>query len=426
MASASQAGTAPVTAPTAAESPLAAVQAGFDWVAAQKSFLKENYGITPRFSYEAAILGNPVGGLSGTAAYSQMFTFGFDLDMEKLAGVPGGQIVVTARQGGGRSLLPYVGNLFDPSQSNVRHGIYLTQFFWQQTLADEMIVIQAGRLNTSAFAKLPVFGMQVNGGVDGNPSSLGMNGAFTSSSKTTWGGRVTVTPDEDYYVAGGIYQASRQNGKQHGLDFSIRGQDRLYTMLEAGWTPVLGDGDSSDDAALAGGASAKAKDGLPGRYVVGSYYSNLSRERFDGTGSITDTYGFYLLAQQMVWRSSTNADNSVILWGGLTYSPQTAVAKMPLMGFSGFVWQGLVPGRNQDKLLGAVLVGSLSSDYADSVAAGPRGRPGNSEVVLDFSYIISLVGTAFVQPNIQYIMNPGGYSSTQDALVVGMQFGVSF
>lgn len=401
---------------------MAEPQAAYDWVVEQKDYLAENYGVTPKLNYEATVLGNPVGGISRTAGYSHLLQFGVNLDMEKIAGVQGGTIVITARHGAGRSLLPYIGNTFDISETDIRHGFFMTEMFWQQAFAEEVVVLQIGRLNSAKFAHLPQFGLQVNGGVDGNPQSLGMNGGFTGGSDTTWGGNITVTPEESYYVSGGLYQATHSLNKDRGFDFSIRHSDKLYAITEAGWTPVFGKIEANE------ATGDKGFDGLPGLYKVGAYYTNMSYDRFDGNGSVSDVYGFYAIGQQMVWRSRENASNNITVWGGLTWSPQKEVARMPLMGFTGATWQGLIPGRDNDKLLGAVLIGSFSSDYADAQAAAnpAMGRPGNSEVVLDFSYIISLFGTAFIQPNIQYIMNPSGYSSIDDALVVGMQFGISF
>lgn len=389
--------------------------APFDWVSSQFEKLDEDYGLKPKLSYEATVLGNPSGGISRTMAYSHLLDFGMTFDLDKIAGLKGSSFVISARHGAGRDMRPYIGNLFNVSEADVPYGVNLTGLYWQQSFAEDAVLLQVGRLNSSAFAKLPAFGLQVSGGVDGNPASLGMNSNFTSSSRQTWGSRMFVKPEESYYFSGGLYQASNSIGKVSSTDFSIRRGDRLLFIAETGWTPVFGEQDTADKAT-----------GLNGHYTVGAYYSNLSRERFDLGGSVNDIYGFYLMGQQTIWRSEKNPDNNVALWGGLTYAPQTEVAKMPLMGFAGFVWQGLVPGRNQDKLLGAVLVGSLSSDYADSVAGGTYGRPGNTEVVLDFSYIIRLSRQVFIQPDIQYVMNPGGYDTIADALVIGMQFGISF
>lgn len=391
--------------------------APFDWVSSQFEKLDEDYGLKPKLAYEATALGNPSGGISRTTGYSHLLDFGMTFDLDKIAGLKGSSFVITARHGAGRNMAPYIGNLFNVSEADVPHGVNLTGLYWQQSFAEDAVLLQVGRLNSSAFAKLPAFGLQVSGGVDGNPASLGMNSNFTSGSRQTWGGRMLVKPEESYYFSGGLYQASNSIGKVSSTDFSIRRGDRLLFIAETGWTPVFGEQDAS---------AATQATGLNGHYTVGAYYSNLSRERFDLGGRVNDIYGFYLMGQQTIWRNEKNPDNNLALWGGLTYTPQTEVAKMPLMGFAGFVWQGLVPGRNQDKLLGAVLVGSLSSDYADSVAGGTYGRPGNTEVVLDFSYVIRLSRQVFIQPDIQYVMNPGGYSTVADALVIGMQFGISF
>jgi porin len=48
------------------------------------------------------------------------------------------------------------------------------------------------------------------------------------------------------------------------------------------------------------------------------------------------------------------------------------------------------------------------------------------EWVLEFGYIIQLPGNAFLQPNVQWILQPGGSGDIPNALVLGAQMGISF
>lgn len=396
-----------------------AVSAPFNWVNAIFNQTTEDYGITPSFSYEAVFLGNITGGQSRAVAYAHSIEFGLSFDLNKIADIPGASIVLSGANGAGRNLSgpQYINNTFGVAETFIGQGTYLYQFYWQQSFAEDRIVFQVGRLNGSSFASLPAFGLQVSGGINGNPASLSLNTSFEGMPNGVWGGQVTVSPDEEYYVSAGLFQATPYAGNQHGTDFSFRSSDRLLLLGEVGWTPTFGHTDAKD----------KATKGYSGTYLAGFYYSNLPRARFDGNGDINHTAGLYLMGQQTVWRNASNPSEMIDVWAGMTYSPQGKVAQMEFMGFSGITWQGLIPGRDQDQLLATVLIGTFSSEYGDSVvAANPQdGRP-TYETALELSYIYKLNSYAFIQPDIQYIIRPNGMKSTQDALVLGIQFGVNF
>jgi len=75
------------------------------------------------------------------------------------------------------------------------------------------------------------------------------------------------------------------------------------------------------------------------------------------------------------------------LWGGLTFSPQQNISLLPLMGFTGTIWQGVIQRRDRDQLLLTCLVSSFSRDYADAVVAEGARRP-SAEHVLEVGYPI--------------------------------------
>ena len=57
----------------------------------------------------------------------------------------------------------------------------------------------------------------------------------------------------------------------------------------------------------------------------------------------------------------------------------------------------------------------------------PTIYPQTRESVIEASYRFRFVkNSLFVQPNIQYVINPGGTGKYHNALVLGCQIGVSF
>ena len=111
------------------------------------------------------------------------------------------------------------------------------------------------------------------------------------------------------------------------------------------------------------------------------------------------------------------------LWasGLITYlgSMITYVA-VPFQINAGLVYTGPIPGRDEDVLM----AGLASGQIGDVDTGGPTGN--GWEVVLEVGYRIQLPGTAFFQPNLQWILQPGGGGGIPNALVLGAQMGVSF
>jgi porin len=49
-----------------------------------------------------------------------------------------------------------------------------------------------------------------------------------------------------------------------------------------------------------------------------------------------------------------------------------------------------------------------------------------AETAIEWSYEMPLAGWLTLQPNLQYIVNPGGDSSIDDAVVAGLRFAVGY
>jgi porin len=80
--------------------------------------------------------------------------------------------------------------------------------------------------------------------------------------------------------------------------------------------------------------------------------------------------------------------------------------------------RGLIPGRSNDVAGFAVSYGSFSSDSASPAPRSPgRWPPRSTELVSEWSYSIQVARWLAVQPDVQYIVKPGGSSAIPNALV---------
>jgi porin len=94
---------------------------------------------------------------------------------------------------------------------------------------------------------------------------------------------------------------------------------------------------------------------------------------------------------------------------------------MPWSGFLGTAWQGPLPARPADHLYVLAQIGNFSEPYASSVGQSPAGA---FESVLNVGYIFKITKELSVQPDVQYIIRPGGFGQSGNALVLGLQIAV--
>ncbi|MGB2693340.1 MAG: carbohydrate porin, partial [Thermodesulfobacteriota bacterium] len=74
----------------------------------------------------------------------------------------------------------------------------------------------------------------------------------------------------------------------------------------------------------------------------------------------------------------------------------------------------LLPNRNDDNAAFGFAYGSLSDELENK----------NYELMLEITYIIQATPWLEIQPDIQWVINPGGSSDIPNAFVLGVQLAV--
>ena len=403
-----------------------------------RNFLDDS-GVELSASYTNNIAGNPVGGMSQSFAYADNFSFGMQLDFEKLIKWQGLTLTVSALDRNGSNLSARnIGNQFTVQQVYGTETVVFYALVLEQRLLEDKLGIKLGRFSTGDdFASSPLYWLYMNNGIDGNPQALPVNTAFTSYPASVWGARLRVDPSPEWFAMGGIYQATSLNlYRDHGLDWSMNNSDGVLMIGQVGWTPEFFKKPAaapkpSDGKSLAEGKTVRpvspddGMQGLPGHYWFGAYYSPWQFAQFGSTETASNSYGFYWHADQMVWQEDPGSDQGLTLWSAFVLSPQQNISKLPFQVNSGIVYKGLVPARDHDTTMLGFVYGNFSDDYAGTVAATGAGTP-SYEIALEAGYRIQVTKFAYIQPNVQWIINPGGTGNIPNALVLGAQMNVTF
>ena len=365
-----------------------------------------DWGIKPSISYGTDLMANVAGGQRRGQAYAGQLAVDVRADLGKLAALKGLTFDVGADWGSGTDLSRDIGNTFTVAQYFEGQEVRLSNMYLRQSLFDGRVDLKAGRFSTGAdFLTSPIDTSFVNEAL--NPILLAVQQnvpGVTAYPNVTWGGRVRMQPTAALSLSAGAFYSDPTLNQltANGTEFGISSSAGYFVVGEAGY--------------LVNGESGAA--GLPGRYRMGAYYDSNQYAFLDNPGrQQTGNYGVYVMGEQMVFREGgPGSATGLTLFGAVIYAPQSSINPMPWFASAGASYQGLVPGRDRDLAAFALYYGGFSRDL-----------PGQSyELVLEWTYAIAVGRRLTVQPDLQYVINPGGVSSVGNAVVLGVQLAIEF
>ncbi|HVI88956.1 MAG TPA: carbohydrate porin [Dongiaceae bacterium] len=342
------------------------------------------------------------------SAFASQFNLTNEIDFGKLAGLTGFLIHSEFWWQAGNSLSDRdIGNLFEVSHAYEPNGAYLGQLYAQQTLLNGGLQLQLGRLSAnSTFAALPVFNDYVSAAINSDPANIPLNtSAFTSAPSVEWGAVVSYAPVDQIELAAGIYDtdpsSAAPKASANGTHFSLQPNEGVLTVGQVSYKLNQAKGDA----------------GLPGTYSFGGFYAGNHYTDLNNGHQKAGNYGFYAMAQQMVYRDG-GADSSTGLtpWAAVAWQPQENINLMPFFLAAGATYQGLIASRADDTTALMVAYGKVSDTQ--------QGTTG--EVTLEVNYTVAATPWLAITPDFQYIINPSGRTSANDAAVFGAQLAFTF
>lgn len=426
-----------VTYPALNSQPFGTEHLGADWGGVRPWL--EDHGIYAGLNYYPEIAAIVAGGQRQGIDYTSQLGLSVDLDGQKLLGWSGFALHSVIVQRNGRSAsadfladdLDAVQQIFGGGGSVAAHLVYL---YGEQQLYNGRVDLAGGRLPVGTFfASSPIYCYFVNVIFCGNPHPLPVYPGEPDWPAATWGGQARVYVLPSVYVMGGVFQVNPNFGGPSGWDLFIHGTTGVSVPLEAGWIPSFGpnhllghykvgfDNDSSSYPSLFVSTNGLpiALSGLPGRPDHGRRM-------------------YYALWDQMLVRTGKGDTDGLIAFGGFVHA-DADISPLENQVFGGLLSTASFIGRPQDSLGIAVswfqVSGALTATQqleevlGQPLTGGGLGTPvgvQSHEVELEAMYIAKLYRAVYAEPDIQYIINPGGTSRTHNALSLGLQLSVTF
>jgi porin len=414
-----------------------------DW-GGRRSYL-EGRGVTFAFSYTNDFLANVSGGIKTGAVGLGIFQPQVDLDLQKLFGWEGDHVHIHGLVTHGPFFsAPYLGNILAVSNLEAGSVARLYAAWYEHNAPNDRWSVRAGlMLADSQFLQSQTASNFINNGISW-PTFLAANLPASGPAYPLGapGIRVRVKPRDDVQFQAAVFSGDPSGGNGSNLPaplptgtvFSFSGC--AFLIAEASYLPNQG----------------KDPKGLPGAYRLGAWYhtsSHFADQRFDDTGlslaspqstgiplEHTGDGGVYGVIDQVLYRVPGADDQGLsgFFRAGGVPNDRNLIS---FYADAGLVYKGLVPRRPDDKIGIATAFARIGDNArgldTDIGLFGDFFYPvRTNETVIEMMYQAQLKPWWTLQPDLQYIIQPGGGvlnpdgSLRQNALVIGLRSVLNF
>jgi porin len=370
-----------------------------DWFGSRSRL--EDHGITFNIDLTSDWGKNFVGGLNTAGSdFGQLFDFSLTLDTQRLLNWPGGTVYFDFQNINGEFGSTDVGDIQNVDSFHSDPRTQLAELWYEQFFLDYKLYVRVGKID--AGEQFNITSDAINF-INDSMSQTANIAAFPAYPDPACGGEIFVQPNDHFYAGAGIFDGALQHGIETGNQgpatlFGAPGD--LFYIGEAGFKWNL----HAD---------------LPGTIGIGAWRATGKFDRFNG-GADRGTDGIYLVADQMLYRMHPHTNDPQGLGSFLRYGwadPHVSAIEHHIAG--GVAWTGLFPKRDADVLgLGATCA-LLSRDRG-------TGFDERAEVAVESFYKIQITPFFSVEPDVQYIINPGGIAARGNALFAMLRMSVEF
>lgn len=363
-----------------------------------------------KLNYVGELFGDLSGGLKPGVIYEGYLKFGLGVNFEKLLGWKDTVFYVNVLYPHGESLTQnYVGDLNVVSNIDAYDSARIFKLWMQKIFADDRFSLRMGIMA----ADKEFFGSEgaavlINSGFGTFPV-VSQDIVAPVYPVSAPGVRVQWKPSNTLSFRAAVFSGDVgvPTVNQHNTRFHLRARDGASFFAEAAYKlNAMGEGP-------------------PGTYKLGGFFNSRSFDDLLGGEKHHGNYGVYAIVDQRMWSEGTDeegATQGLAAFGRFAAAPEDR----NLITFdseAGLTYTGLVPRRNSDVLGVGVVYARVSRD-----ARGARGETfvKRRETVLEVSYQAPLNGWLTVQPDLQYIFNPGAVRAGRDAVIAGLRFSLNF
>ena len=412
-----------------------------DWLGTRP--LLSDKGVEIFGGYTAEVWGNAAGGLKTGSVYTGLLNFGVEADLEKALGWQGASVRTTWLWLSGRDPSEdLVGNFLAISNIAGFNTLRMFELWFQQNLLDDKSSLRFGQLSAdSEFLISDYSGLFING-TFGWPAFAYMNmpNGGPGYPMGTLGARLALSPVDWFTLQAAAFQGNvfEQDVNRHGFRWSLDAQTGYTFLSEAKFRWNHREGEN----------------GLPGQVKPGVWFQTGQNADALADTTSSGNAGFYVVFDQMLYREPCapsvagrtkdakpavdgksvksfksavemeKSDQGLGYFGRVAFTP----ADRNFINFyfdSGLSYKGLIPTRDNDTIGIGFGYAQLSNGARKSLK-DEGSIPIGAEMVIEFTYQAAITPWLVLQPDLQYIINPGGSTDIDNALVIGGRAAITF
>lgn len=367
-----------------------------DWNGKRTALEQQGYKFNLSYTVQGASLLD--GGLTGsnkTRAASQ-FAFGGVFDLAKIAGWQNTSAALTITKRDGRNLAPYVDMQGSPMEVYGRGNIWrLTQAWIKTGFLDNSLQVKVGRMGMSE---------DFNGSQCEFQVLLLCGGQVAKSQGDTW---------YNYPVGGWAINAKYQFNPEWSFAVGVyeNNPDNLRTDNKTNFNLDM---DNVNGAIIPVELAWKTKriNGLGGEYKLGGFYTTHEYDRVDGAEDQQAKNAIWLGAQQQLTAAAPNSARGLYAAINLVFNDDALTTVSSTQQIA-FWYKGPFEARPQDQ----IGFGAGRYEFNDKVASN-AGR--DDEIDFELNYVFNWSPAVTLRPNLQYVYQPKGNSSTDNAWIAGL------
>lgn len=383
-----------------------------DWGGARTSLA--NSGIELEAVYKLDLVSNLDGGINDGSRGLDNLDVIVSFDGEKLFGAKGASgLIYILNNNGSQPDADLVGSA--QGINNIETAETTTKLYaaWiQQNLFDDRLSILGGLYDlNSEFYVTDSSGLFIHStyGIGTDFAQSGLNGPsiFPSTSLAV---RVLVQPVRGFYMQAAMLDgAPGAPDDLEGTQIEFNSGEGALFAAEAGFIP----GGDTPNGKLALGAWAYS-DKFPGQLDVDA----------DGNPVKERSQGMYMIGERKIYTQANGEDKGLSIFGRLGFADDD-VNQFDCAWSAGLVYTGLVPTRDAGQL-GLAVSGAHNSDKFKTASALAATPVDNAETAYELTYSDNITPWLALQPDVQYIVNPGADPALDNAFIVGGRAAVSF
>ncbi|HEX3432249.1 MAG TPA: carbohydrate porin [Rhizomicrobium sp.] len=386
-------------------------------------------GVTPSLIYDGALITNVQGGAQRGSVYVGALHAQAQLDGSILFGAPGLIFYFDALDVEGGRPDSLVGDAQGINNIAAPPQLALYEAWSQYNSPDSSFSLLAGQYDlNSEFDRVRSASMFLN-------SSFGIGADFASSGKsgpsiypdTSLGLRLAYKPAANVVWRTAILDGAPVNTppgapEPFSPDAGFLFVSEVAFLVRPGTTMPPGQARS-----LVGRASNLAP--YQDKLAVGGWYYTASFADLSETGLLGNpvqhrgSAGAYLDVDKLLYRSPPGANGTVYGFLQLGYGDDRVNRFGSYLGI-GVTADGFVPGRSKDEIGLAVAAGRASSHFV-AAQENTEQPVTSSETAIELTYLGQLTPQLAVQPDLQYVIDPGNDPRRANALVLQVQFELS-